>query len=157
MNILTKETLRTFSYTTANGNRNGTKLVRILGRDYAKFGVFQAVTLVGNLCEVYDRDVKRLKTVLFVGLAKQHPNDIKLDKEIAYETANLNAQFNPCMVIEVGPEFTSYNFREFAKNYIDTLSLSFVRTTAEKEDIELDKILFQSFDSIHENIYDIDE
>ena len=139
MNILTKETLKTYSYTTSNGNREGSKLVRILGRDYVKFGVYQAVTLVGNLCEVYDADVKRLKTVLFVGVAKQHPSDIKIDKELAYETANLNAMFNPAMIIEVGTNFTQYNFREFAKNYIDTLDLQFVRTTAEKDDIEFDK------------------
>lgn len=136
MNILTKETLKTYSYTTSNGNREGSKLVRILGRDYVKFGTFQAVTLVGNLCEVYDADVKRLKTVLFVGVAKQHPSDIKIDKELAYETANINAMFDPAMIIEVGSEFTQYNFREFAKNYVDTLGLAFVKTAAERKDAE---------------------
>ena len=132
MNILTKEIIKT--YTTSNGDREGQKLVRILGRDYVKFGTYQAVTLVGDLCEVYDADVKRSKTVLFVGVAKQHPTDIKIDKELAYETAHMNAMFNPAMIIEVGEEFTQYNFREFAKNYIDTLKLSFVKTQAEKED-----------------------
>ena len=39
------------------------------------------------------------------------------------------------MVIEVGEAFTQYNFREFAKNYIDTLKLQFVKTAQEiKED-----------------------
>ena len=115
MNILTKEILKTFSYTTANGNREGSMLVKINGRDYVKFGTFQAVTLVGDLCEVYDADVKRLKTVLFVGVSRQHPRDIKIEKELAYEVAHLNALFNPQMVIEVGECFTQYNFREFDK------------------------------------------
>ena len=135
MNILTKEILKTFSYTTANGNREGSMLVRINGRDYVKFGTFQAVTLVGDLCEVYDADVKRLKTMLFVGVSRQHPRDIKIDKELAYETAHLNALLDPQMIIEVGEAFTQYNFREFAKNYIDTLKLQFVKTAQEiKED-----------------------
>lgn len=137
MNILTKEILKTFSYTTANGNREGSMLVKINGRDYVKFGTFQAVTLVGDLCEVYDADVKRSKTVLFVGVSRQHPRDIKIDKELAYETAHLNALFNPQMVIEVGECFTQYNFREFAKNYVDTLKLQFVKTVQEIDEDDL--------------------
>ena len=135
MNILTKEILKTYSYTTSNDDREGSALVKINGRDYVKFGTLQAVTLVGDLCEVYDADVKRNRTVLFVGVARQHPRDIKIDKELAYETAHLNALFDPQMVIEVGEAFTQYNFREFAKNYIDTLKLQFVKTVQEiKED-----------------------
>lgn len=137
MNILTKEILKTFSYTTANGNREGSMLVKMNGRDYIKFGTFQAVTLVGDLCEVYDADVKRLKTVLFVGVSRQHPRDIKIDKELAYEVAHLNALFNPQMIIEVGEYFTQYNFREFAKNYVDTLKLQFVKTVQEKDEDDL--------------------
>lgn len=137
MNILTKEILKTFSYTTANGNREGSMLVKINGRDYVKFGTFQAVTLVGDLCEVYDADVKRLKTVLFVGVSRQHPRDIKIEKELAYEVAHLNALFNPQMVIEVGECFTQYNFREFAKNYVDTLKLQFVKTVQERDEDDL--------------------
>lgn len=148
MNILTKETIKTFSYTTANGNREGSMLVRINGRDYVKFGTFQAVTLVGDLCEVYDADVKRLKKMLFVGVSKQHPRDIKIDKELAYETAHLNALFNPQMIIEVGEAFTQYNFREFAKNYIDTLKLQFVKTTQEIDEDDfisaIEEIEFES-------------
>ena len=137
MNILTKEIIKTYSYTTANGNREATKLVKMNGRDYAKFGILQAVTLVGDLCEVYDADVKRLKKVLFVGVSRQHPRDIKIDKELAYETAHLNALFNPQMIIEVGDAFTQYNFREFAKNYVDTLDLQFVKTVQEIEEDDI--------------------
>jgi len=137
MNILTKEILKTYSYTTANGNREGSMPVKMNGRDYVKFGTFQAVTLVGDLCEVYDADVKRLKMVLFVGVSRQHPRDIKIDKELAYEVAHLNALFNPQMIIEVGEYFTQYNFREFAKNYVDTLKLQFVKTVQEKDEDDL--------------------
>ena len=49
--------------------------------------------------------------------------------------------FDPAMIIEVGKAFTQYNFREFAKNYVDTLDLQFVRTATEKNDIEFDKWL----------------
>ena len=158
MNILTKETVKTYSYTTANGNREGSMLVKMNGRDYIKFGTFQAVTLVGNLCEVYDADVKRLKTVLFVGVSRQHPRDIKIDKELAYETAHLNALFNPQMVIEVGECFTQYNFREFAKNYIDTLKLQFVKTTQEiDEDDFMSAIEEIEFEEVDDEYPDTEE
>ena len=134
MKILTKEILRTFSYTTSNTDREGNMVVRINGRTYIKFGTFQAVTLVGDLCKVYDADVKSYKTVLFVGVSRQHPRDIKVDKELAYEIAHTNALLNPCMIIEVGECFTRYNFKEFAKNYIDTLKLEFVKTVSEIEE-----------------------
>lgn len=134
MKILTKEILKSFSYTTATGNREGTAIVRINGRNYVKMGTLQAVTLVGDLCEVYDADVKLKKKVLFVGVARQHPCDRKIDKELAYEVAHLNALMNPQMIIEVGSEFTKYNFKVFAENYIDTLKLEFIKTTEEIEE-----------------------
>jgi len=138
MKILTKDFIKTFSYTTASSNREGSAIVKINGRTYVKFGTFQAVTLVGNLYEVYDADVKRLKKVLLVGVSRQHPCDRKIDKELGYEVAHLNALTNPQMVIEVGSEFTNYNFKVFAKNYIDTLKLEFIKTNQE---IEEDTIL----------------
>ena len=136
MNILTKELLATWSYSTMSHDRSGYKFVKMSGRDYIKLGIYQAVTLVGNLYEVYDADVKQCKKVLFVGVARQHPRDLNARKEIGYEVANENAYINPQIVMEVGPNFTAYNFREFSKNYIDSLDLNFVATPAELEEEE---------------------
>lgn len=134
MNILTKELIETFSYSTMNHPREGEMFVRIDGRDYIKFGTYQAVTLVGNLYEVYDADVKRNKTVLFVGVSRQHPCDTTADKEIAYEEAHLKALLEPQMIVEVGPKFRKSDFLNFAKSYIRTLKLKFVKTRQEIEE-----------------------
>lgn len=131
MNILTKDLLATYSYSTMGHDRSGYKFVKMYGRDYIKLGIYQAVTLVGNLYEVYDADVKQYKKMLFVGVARQHPRDLDARKEIGYEIANTNAYAEPQIVMEVGPNFTAFNFREFAKNYIDSLDLNFVATPAE--------------------------
>lgn len=133
MKILTKEFIETFSYSTMNHPREGEMFVRIDGRDYIKFGTYQAVTLVGNLYEVYDADVKRNKTVLFVGVSRQHPCDTIADKETAYEEANLKALLEPQMIIEVGPKFRKSDFLNFAKSYIRTLKLKFIKTKQEIE------------------------
>jgi len=158
MKILTKEILDTYTFTTSNSDREGIKSVKYNGREYAKFGTFQAVTLVGDLCRVYDYGVKRSKKVLFVGVARQHPRDRKIDKEYAYEVAHTNAMLNPCMVIEVGDNFTRFNFRQFAKNYIDTLELEFVKTNQEIEEDDLinaiDQIEFEELDEDETNISD---
>ena len=141
MKVLTKELIETFSYTTMNHPREGEMLVRILGRDYYKFGTYQAVTLVGNLYDVYDADVKHNKTVLFVGVSRQHPRDSFIDKETGYEEANLKALLEPQMIIEVGEKFGQSDFLNFAKSYIRTMKLKFVKTRAEIEDEDFMKSL----------------
>ena len=131
MKILTKDFLQNYSYTTINTNREGVKEVKIDGRRYLKLGVYQAVTLVGDLFDVYDADVKRNRKMLFVGVSKQHPRDLSVDKELAYETAHLNALESPAIIMEVGPEFCGHDFRHLASTYVKSLRLQFVKTREE--------------------------
>lgn len=138
MKVLTKELIETFSYSTMNHNREGEMFVRIDGRDYLKFGTYQAVTLVGNLYDVYDADVKSNKTVLYVGVSRQHPCDTTSKKEVAYEEAQLKALLEPCMIIEVGKKFRKSDFINFAKAYIRTMKLKFVKT---RQEIEFDNLM----------------
>lgn len=145
MKILTKDLIDTFSYSTINSDRYGEMLVKMNGRDYIKLGTYQAVTLVGNLYEIYDSEVKRNKTVLFVGCAKQHPRDIMVNKELAYEEAQMKSMFEPCMVIEVGPNFCHHDFRHFASTFVDTLKLKFVKTKQEIDEYEFEKHLDEIF------------
>ena len=142
MKILTKDLLNTWSYSTMSHDRSGYKFVKISGRDYIKLGDYQAVTLVGNLYDVYDADVKHSKKMLFVGVARQHPRDLNARKEVGYEVANTAAYEDPQIVMEVGPNFTAFNFREFAKNYIDSLDLNFVATPTELKEAEEEYIEF---------------
>ena len=163
MNILTKDFVRSYSYSTINTDRRGVKEVKIKGRQFYKLGTYQAVTLVGDLWDVYDVDVKRNRKMLFVGVAKQHPRDLGVDKEVAYETAHLNALESPVMIIEVGPNFSNHDFRHFASSYVKTLKLSFVKTRQEidEEDFwnEIDLIndtpTVPSSDSIDLELYHV--
>ena len=138
MKILTKDFVKNFSYTTINTDRSGVKDVRIDGRQYCKFGIYQAVTLVGDLWDVYDGDVKRNRRMLFVGVAKQHPRDLGVNKELSYEVAHLNALENPTIVMEVGPNFCGHDFRHLASMYVDTLNLQFVKT---RDEIDMENLM----------------
>lgn len=154
MRILTKNLLETFSYSTINQDRSGEMIVKINGRDYIKLGTYQAVTLVGNLYEIYDADVKSYKTVLFVGATKQHPRDIMVNKELAYEEANLKSLLNPTIIMEVGPNFCQHDFRRIASTYVDTLNLKFVKTRQEIDEIEFEKSLDYLFTCGEEDNYE---
>ena len=158
MKILTKEFVKNFSYTTINTDRSGVKDVRIDGRQYCKFGIYQAVTLVGDLWDVYDGDVKRNRRMLFVGVAKQHPRDLGVDKELSYEVAHLNSLENPIMILEVGPNFCGHDFRHLASMFVDTLNLQFVKTRdeIEMEDF-LDSIEIEEEEYLEDEIYHEDK
>lgn len=145
MSILSKKLIDTFSFSTINTDRRGEMLVRIYGRNFIKLGIYQAVTLVGDLYEVYDPDVKHDRRLLLVGVSKQHPRDIKADKEVAYELAHERAFTDPQIIMEVGPNFCSHDFRHLAHTYVDSLELKFVKT---REEIDVDnftKMMDQTF------------
>lgn len=141
--FLFKELVNTFSYTTASQNRDVCADVSINGRRYTKYGTLQAVTFVGNLYEVgiqnngYLKDNVTInnknnrKLVLFIGMSKQHPCDVKVNKEHGYEVAHINALDNPCMIIDINEKFTKRRFVDIVEHYLDSMNLEFVKTRAE--------------------------
>ena len=142
--FLFKELVNTFGYTTATQNRDVYADVSINGRHYRKYGTLQAVTFVGNLYKVgcsgegyWPKEQgpiqtsKNEKYVLVVGMAKQHPYDTKVNKELGYEVAHENALDNPCMVIEVQGKFTKRRFVDLVEYYLDTMKLEFIKTRGE--------------------------
>lgn len=131
MDFLTKEWVRTFSYTTINKNREGFKEVVINGRKWFKHGLYQSVTLVGILYRVYDPSVKSFKMVLHVGTAVQHPSDIVISRPLAYETAETNALMNPQWTMEVGENFDKYSWYAMAEAYVNAMDLKFIKTAKE--------------------------
>ena len=133
MQILTKDFVDTYSLSTIGEDRFGMRNVKINGREYYKTGYFQAVTVVGNVFDVYDLSVKQNKRVLFVGVSRQHPCDYEVSKQAAYEAANLRAWSDPTMVIEIGPNFNKNAFVAIARAYLNTLKLEFVKTREELE------------------------
>lgn len=132
--FMTKELVKTFSYTTINQDRDAYSDVNIDGRAYTKYGVLQAVTVVGNLYRTEDG-----QKILHCGVSKQHPCDSKIDKNIAYEKAQLKAFLDPDIIITtVPPHLTKYNFNRMMEWYIDMMELQFIKTRKEIEKLGLD-------------------
>jgi hypothetical protein len=128
----TKVVEKVYSFSNmSDGSREDYQNQLINGRHYVKFGIKQAVTLVGVLYKVYDPSVKLYKHVLHVGVAKQHPSDIVVSKQLGMETAHENALISPACVMEVGSKWHRRHFIQFAKTYIDGLNLQFVKTAEE--------------------------
>lgn len=127
---LTKELIDSVSFTTISQDREAYTNVNINGRDYAMFGTLQAITFVGLIYE----DAFNNK-IMHVGISKQHPNDSKCDKKLAYEMATLKAMENPDIVFNTVPEnITMFNFRQMMSGYYDAMDVQFIRT---KKEIEL--------------------
>ena len=131
VDYLSKEVEKVYSFSTISEDRFGAKLVKVNGRDYTKYGTYQAVTLVGILYNVFDPSVSHYKKMLHVGVAKQNPRDLVVSKNIAYEVAHENALINPQCVMGVGDNWRKQNFTEFARNYVSAMDLQFVKTAQE--------------------------
>lgn len=138
MDFLGKELIGTFYYTDMFSNREGAKRVVIDGREFYRGGTYQAVTMVGNLYEYYDPIVEHHKKFLMVGMAKQHPCDLTIDKNTGYEIANENAHVNPCFIMEVD-DMNSNDFSMLCDAYASfAINRRFIYTAKEikKKNIE---------------------
>lgn len=133
MDFLRKDLIRTFSYTNINEYRCMEKQVVVNGRTYVKLGQSQAVTMVGNLYKCWDPIVKSYKYVLMVGVAKQHPRDLKITKQEGYSIANEKAYASPSIVMEVTKDFGKEQFKYLAMCYGEILPLEMVKTSKEIE------------------------
>ena len=145
--FLFKELVNTFTYTTATQNRDVYTDVSINGRHYRKYGTLQAVAFVGNLYKVGVSGKGHLnlngertslkpvknqeKTVLVIGMSKQHPYDTKINKEVGYEIATENMMTDPCIIIEVQGKFNYRRFKNIVEDYLNTMKLEFIKTKAE--------------------------
>ena len=145
--FLFKELVNTFVYTTATQNRDVYTDVSINGRHYRKYGTLQAVAFVGNLYKVgvpsegylnlngQKTSLKPVKnqekTILVIGMSKQHPYDTKINKEVGYEIATENMLTDPCITIEVQGKFNYRRFKNIVEDYLNTMRLEFIKTKAE--------------------------
>lgn len=142
MDFLTKDLVKTFSYSTANNYRNYEKRMVVNGRTYYKIGQLQAVTMVGNLYKCYDPNVESFKYMLMIGVAKQHPRDLKITKQEGLEIANEKAYSCPSIVMEVPSDFTKEQFQMFADCYVEFAMikhLQLVKTNKELLNDEIEK------------------
>lgn len=130
-NLIKKELVKTFAYTTVSQSRDAYTNVVIDGRNYLKYGQLQAVTIAGFMYKIYNSELGVNEYFLYCGISKQHPCDTKLNKETGYEQAAINAQMNPFFEMKVEKQFSDYTFRRMMTNYVDHLNLEFIKTTQE--------------------------
>lgn len=128
----TKELVETLAYTTTTQNRRACTDVVIDGRKYTKHGTLQSVTIVGNIYkDAFDNKI------IMVGVSRQHPNDLKCNKELSYEVAQAHALFNPDMIINYVPDnITIFNFQQMMSWYVDMMDLKFIRTSEEIKNLK---------------------
>ena len=113
--FLSKELVKTLSYTTASQDREAYSNVVINGRKYFKTGTLQAVTVVCNIYKLYNTNSGMTEYWAHMGLSKQHPTDIMVDKNLGYEVAYENA----------------INNRDIIRSYIEDMDLEYIKTPEE--------------------------
>lgn len=131
IDFLTKELVHTFTFTTANSDREGATEVNIYGRRYIKLGTYQAMTYVGLLYKAYDKYDKTKKYVLCIGRSRQHQNDVKVDKELAYEVAQQNAMMSPISVTVYDKRPDGHVFKNLVNANLCNTKVKFLRTQQE--------------------------
>lgn len=127
---VSKEFVKSFSWTSVTENREVMKPMVIAGRKYYKTGREQAVTFVGNL---YKISGKMPKYVLYVGMAKQHPDEHNVLVQDGIDIAAENAYTNPMLVMEVFKDFDYNAFSEIMTTYWEYMPLDMLRTKEEKQ------------------------
>jgi len=132
----TKELVKTLSYCSCKNNREAYADVIVNGRKYIKLGTLQAVTVVCDVYKIFNNTTNMVEYWACFGMAKQHPNDLQVNKDLAYETAHLNAQLNPFCILQVNKRFGQNIFLDIIRPYINDMDLEFVKT---KEEIKCGK------------------
>ena len=129
--FLSKELVKTLSYTTASQDREAYSNVVINGRKYFKTGTLQAVTVVCNIYKIYNTNSEMTEYWAHMGLSKQHPTDIMVDKNLGYEVAYENALNNPFCIMQVNKSFGENTFRDMIRPYIEDMDLEYIKTPEE--------------------------
>lgn len=131
MKYSTKELVGEYSYSNANENRELCKNVVINGRTYIKTGEFTATTVVAFQYKVWNPSVNHNEYVVLMGVARQNPGDVVLDKEMGLSIAAENAMIDPQAVlkfpVKLDEDYVLYMMQAYTEPYCDT----FVKTKEE--------------------------
>lgn len=126
-----KELISSLNWTNANEDREACKDVVINGRTYTKYGTVTATTGVALQYKVYDPSVKQSKYIVLIGIAKQNPGDVCLDKELGYELATERAMISPVATISFDSEVDDITMELFIRTYVNALPIEFIKTSQE--------------------------
>jgi len=130
---LHKEEVKSFLYTTASEDRQGSKFVCINGRWYEKYGTYQAVTFAGKVYRLLNEETGIHEYVLHIGLSKQHPDEGHINKQVGVELAVENCLMDPFAIITLEKNTITFSdFMDIVLVYLSNMDLKFIRTKEEK-------------------------
>lgn len=133
MDFSKKELVGIYYYTNVDENREGVKSVSINGREYLKFGTVVATTAVALQYKVFNPSVEHSEYITLIGVARQNPGDVILNKELGYEMAMENAMINPVMNVKYSRKNDETSIVKLMETYVAGLPESFIKTRQEIE------------------------
>lgn len=133
MDFIQKELVGIYYYTNADEDRYDVKSLRINGREYMKFGTVVATTAVAFQYKVFNPSVKHSEYITLIGVARQNPGDITLNKELGYEMAMENALINPVMTVKYNRKNDEDSINNLMRTYVAALPDPFIKTRQEIE------------------------
>lgn len=126
-----KTLVSTFVSSDLNTDRSDSKVVKFNGREYIALGTRAATTVVGILYKVHEPSDNHLRYVLLVGVARQHPCDVKISLEEGVDIATQNALISPVMTMRLEDKINEQQFIDIANVYANTMKIRLVKTKAE--------------------------
>lgn len=129
--FLFKTLVRSFDWTDFGMDRYMEKSVFIDGREYIKTGDYTSTTVVGNLFKVHNPDANFNKYILCIGVARQHPNDLHINRNEGVEIAHIKSLMEPSIQMEFDHEITWEEFKHLVSWYVWNQNKKFVKTKEE--------------------------
>lgn len=152
LDLLRKELIDEYYFSTVNKDRKSIKQERINGRLYEKYGVECAVTLYAMKYKVPIPGNKQFKYVVTIGLAKQHPCDSIISLEEGIEIAKTNALTNPIFSMTFDEDVDKDTIVMMMSSYYAcNIPVQFVKTTQEIKAQSKDK---NQYNRINNDYYD---
>lgn len=131
LDFLRKDLIKTFNYTTTSKDRSGYVEYNENGRKYRKYGTWQAITYIGLLYKVYDTGKGIYRYIYHVGYTKQHPCDLKNNKELSYENAYISALTEPVVTVTFDQKPSSYECMNVIYVHMNNVRLRLLKTPEE--------------------------
>lgn len=129
-----KELISVYSYSDKGENRRMVKHHVYNGRKFTEYGEYGVAAYVGHVYKITEKDTGMTVYCVLIGMARQHPNDYKLNMERAWELAAERAEIDPIMAYKTYTKPGQTNVVEMMKNHNHTNIMEMVRTKEEVEE-----------------------
>lgn len=138
-NFLLKELVETYSYSDKADDRSVERVHTYKGRKFIELGEYTVSAYVANVYKVTEKTSGMVCYVTCIGMARQHPNDPKINMPLAWEVAAENALTDPIMSFKSYTRPGQYTVLNMIKLHNETNIQTIVRTPQEVKDWALNK------------------